>query len=61
MCASATLACQGCDTDQPTRRYSVLFTGATAREAVDYCEDCATLAAINWNGCTESIEPEPAA
>jgi hypothetical protein len=54
--------CQGCDQDQEdVRAYSVQFISHPQRESVDYCPDCAALAAANWTGEVASIEPELAA
>lgn len=49
--------CQGCDQDRETKPYNVTFTNGTT-ERVRYCDDCAGLAAMNYNGETASIAPE---
>lgn len=53
--------CNGCDQDQEgVKPYLARFIGADEEEPVEYCDGCAELARMNWNGCTESIR-EPGA
>ena len=46
--------CLGCDDCLPCARYEVTYHGG-GKEIVWYCEDCASLAEIDWNGETEEI------
>lgn len=49
--------CQGCP--EPTgevKLYRARFDGG-GWTFVEYCEECARLAALNYNGCTDAIEP----
>lgn len=50
------VTCNGCDEPRPTRSYDVTFTDGHA-ERCDYCDDCAALARMNWNGETAGIRP----
>lgn len=51
-------ACQGCpDPSGRIRHYLCTFTGEAGERKVRYCESCAELAGVNFNGCTESIRP----
>lgn len=48
--------CDGCGKDDaPTQRYRVTRHDGSTSEA-SYCEDCAGLARIDWNGETKAIE-----
>lgn len=49
--------CVGCDDVHILRSYVVTHHGATEPEIVRYCDDCADLAAIDWNGETAEIRP----
>lgn len=47
--------CDGCDnTDRETRSYVVTHHDDTTSEA-HYCQDCAALARVDYNGETKSI------
>lgn len=49
--------CDGCDNDdRPVKPYDVTFTNGTT-ERCNYCDDCAGLAAMNYNGETAAIHP----
>lgn len=58
---ASTDGCQGCGEAFPTKLYRAVFVGSggepTDPEEVRYCEHCAGLASVNWNGETLSIEP----
>lgn len=47
-------ACNGCDQSRETTRYNVTYHSGTS-ETVRYCDDCAALARMDWNGETRSI------
>lgn len=47
--------CAGCDEQNACSSYDVTFTSGS-RETVRYCDDCAALARINWNGETATIK-----
>jgi hypothetical protein len=55
--------CQGCDEDQPdVTPYAITYNEhagplAGHSEVVRYCDDCAALARVNWNGTTAAIAP----
>lgn len=53
--------CFGCDCDAPVRTYTItasdLCKEPGAKSDVDYCEDCAELAAINWTGEIADCKP----
>lgn len=51
--------CDGCDSPQPDLKlYLVTFHDGGEQE-VYYCDDCAELARVDWNGETKSITPKP--
>lgn len=47
--------CNGCDEQHACSSYDVTFVSGK-RETVRYCDDCAALARINWNGETAAIK-----
>jgi len=52
--------CEGCDDLQlGVKEYICTFDGDPTPVSVMYCLECAELAAMNWNGVTDSIEPTP--
>lgn len=53
--AAAIVKCAGCDESVPVRPYDVTFTSGSI-ERVNYCDDCADLARMNWNGETAAIK-----
>lgn len=50
------MKCQGCDDYQPSvKRYRVTYHDGQS-ETVEYCDGCAELARMDWNGETAAIE-----
>jgi hypothetical protein len=50
--------CQGCDSIQPdVQAYHARFAGVKETQVVLWCGECASLAAADWNGETESVVP----
>lgn len=46
-----------CDCDAEGRRAYVVIGHDNSRTVCHYCDDCAALAEIDWNGETKSIAP----
>ena len=46
-----------CECDAPERRRYVVVSHDGAVTECRYCDDCAALARVDWNGETKSIEP----
>lgn len=48
--------CDGCGETHPLKRYVVEYHDGGSDDEVYYCDDCADLAKMDWNGETKSIE-----
>jgi len=56
---SSSIVCEGCDQVVPVNPYRLTYTDGTIEPRVYYCDDCADLARMNWNGETAAIERAP--
>lgn len=63
MCHATKIAqeCQGCDgyESDPTSAYQITDHDGNVTDPVWYCDECACLAACDWNGETAKIDPSP--